>query len=313
MPADEKAVYRVGPNVHTTKEVRARAAALGIALLQQGEGVSPGGCTYRSMVLVPETIEARGLPVAPRARAELCASETGRIEIVVTVWPEQENTKPAEEAPGYPEACGTVSECVQVVAVDPDGGRWIVGVDRTRRAPFVLQVMGNGGYRDATQEDGPWHMRLNPGDDVLWQAAFILEEGFRARRIEYCRPVNVCLAGEIEDTPDNEESAEHEWFWMAGASIGRWHPQAGTRGSVGLRYVYRTPERELGFVVAPVEPLPPTRLPLLWPRRAGNTRCGSGRGRRSGRREWSRATNESRGGSARESPSCPMRESRSRA
>ena len=33
--------------------------ALGIALLQQGEGVSPGGCTYRSMVLVPETIEAR--------------------------------------------------------------------------------------------------------------------------------------------------------------------------------------------------------------------------------------------------------------
>src|SRR5690606_8746879 len=89
---------------------------------------------------------------------------------------------------GYPEACGTVSECVQVVAVDPDGGRWIVGVDRTRRAPFVLQVMGNGGYRDATQEDGPWHMRLNPGDDVLWQAAFILEEGFRARRIEYCRP-----------------------------------------------------------------------------------------------------------------------------
>src|SRR5690606_2956312 len=52
-------------------------------------------------------------------------------------------------------------------------------------------------------------------------------------------------------------SAEHEWFWMAGASIGRWHPQAGTRGSVGLRYVYRTPERELGFVVAPVEPLPP--------------------------------------------------------
>lgn len=40
--------------------------ALGIALLQQGEGVSPGGCTYRSMVLVPETIGARGLPVAPQ-------------------------------------------------------------------------------------------------------------------------------------------------------------------------------------------------------------------------------------------------------